>query len=84
MKNLFNLAIVLGIIIIVAGAGGYETMSTSFLKSLLIMLSGALLMTVGAVGKEKKIRYCRKNGKYSRKRKNTVELTRKKVCRKAA
>ncbi len=84
MKKIFNFTIVSGIIIIVAGAGGYETMSASFFKSFAIMISGALLMGVGALGRERCRRFGKKCVKNSRRRKNTIALTAENVCRKTA
>jgi len=73
MKKIFNFAIVAGIIIIIAGAGGYETMSASFVKSFAIMLSGAALMAAGAVGKEKYIKYRRRCVMLAKRKRNSLQ-----------
>ncbi len=72
MKKIFNFAIMAGIIIIMAGAGGYETMSASFAKSFAIMMSGATLTAVGAVGKEKYIKYRKRCVMLAKKKRNAL------------
>ncbi len=53
MKKLFSIFIVFGMILIITGAGGYESFSASFGESFIIMLLGAFLMGIGVLGKEK-------------------------------
>lgn len=79
MKRIFDFTTFLGIVIIIGGAGGYETQSSGFLQSLLIMLSGALLAGIGAYCKERYTRYLRRCASLSR-RKCKIKAKKENAC----
>lgn len=83
MKKILNTTMVVGFILLVMGAGGYETMSASFSQSLTIMLSGTFLMIISAYGKNKYVQYLRKLSRKC-KSKSGVQLQRDKLCREIA
>ena len=83
MKKIFNFTMFLGIIIIIGGAGGYETQSATFSQSLVIMLSGASLMILSAYGKDKYLKRMRKLARM-RKRKIAVQMQGENLCREIA
>ncbi|MBP3579725.1 MAG: hypothetical protein J6K12_00610 [Clostridia bacterium] len=83
MKRIFNIAIVLGMVLIICGAGGYESFSASFGESFMIMLLGAFLMGIGVLGKEKNKKICRRYALIRNKTRKIVSHS-EKVCKELA
>lgn len=69
MKKMFDAAIIIGFILIVGGAGGFETMSISFGKCMTIVVSGVFLSLFGCYGKSRKLYCTKKLSKHQKRRK---------------
>lgn len=61
MKKIFEFAVFIGFILIIGGVGGFETVTISFGKCLILTISGILITLIGCYGKSIKI--CRRRRK---------------------
>lgn len=84
MKKMFDFVSFLGFLMIVGGAGGYETMSCSFGKSFIIMLFGAVLVGSSIYCKEKYRKYLRRCAYIVRNKKMISRISNEKSCVKTA